>query len=77
MQISGGAAGDVVRQVLKTEGEVARGGQLSHLDRLLPAGLSGLYKGLTPTLIRTCSASGCLFIAYEYSKKYMQWLLNA
>lgn len=38
-------------------------------------GIKGLYKGLTPTLLRTFPASGALFVAYEYSKYYMTALL--
>lgn len=34
-------------------------------------GTRGLYKGLTPTLIRTFPSTGALFVAYEYSKQYM------
>ena len=34
-------------------------------------GILALYNGLTPTLIRTFPATGALFFAYEYSKKFM------
>jgi solute carrier family 25 ornithine transporter 2/15 len=34
-------------------------------------GISGLYKGLTPTLIRTFPSTAALFVVYEYSKQYM------
>ncbi|KAK6024793.1 hypothetical protein OSTOST_09332 [Ostertagia ostertagi] len=37
-------------------------------------GVMALYKGLLPTLIRTCLASGCLFVTYEESKKLMHSL---
>lgn len=35
-------------------------------------GMLALYNGLTPSLIRTFPATGALFFAYEYSKKFMQ-----
>ncbi|CAJ1065127.1 mitochondrial ornithine transporter 1-like [Xyrichtys novacula] len=34
-------------------------------------GFSALYSGLTPTLIRTFPANGALFLAYEFSRKFM------
>lgn len=34
-------------------------------------GFTRLYKGLSPTLLRTFPSSGVLFVAYEYSKHYM------
>ncbi|VDL69531.1 unnamed protein product [Nippostrongylus brasiliensis] len=37
-------------------------------------GIRALYKGLLPTLIRTCLASGSLFVSYEESKKLMKSL---
>lgn len=37
-------------------------------------GVTALYKGLTPTVIRTCLASSCLFVAYENTKKILHSL---
>lgn len=34
-------------------------------------GFTALYSGLTPTMIRTFPANGALFLAYEWSRKYM------
>uniref|UniRef100_T1J1Q4 40S ribosomal protein S3 n=1 Tax=Strigamia maritima TaxID=126957 RepID=T1J1Q4_STRMM len=34
-------------------------------------GIRALYSGLGPTLVRTIPATGALFVAFEYSKKYM------
>lgn len=34
-------------------------------------GVRGLYKGLTPTLLRTFPATGALFVAYENTKYYL------
>lgn len=39
-------------------------------------GLLALYNGLLPTIIRTIPATASLFIAYEYSKKYMEYMLT-
>ncbi|XP_065337378.1 mitochondrial ornithine transporter 1 isoform X1 [Cloeon dipterum] len=35
-------------------------------------GILALYNGLQPTVIRTIPASAALFLAYEYSKKFLQ-----
>lgn len=42
---------------------------------VLENGIRGLYKGLLPTNLRTCFASGCLFVAYEETRKIMHYLL--
>lgn len=34
-------------------------------------GITALYCGLKPTLIRTIPATAVLFVVYEYSKKFM------
>ena len=34
-------------------------------------GIAGLYKGLTPTLLRTFPATGALFVAFEYTKEFL------
>lgn len=34
-------------------------------------GISALYNGLKPTVIRTIPATAVLFVVYEYSKKFM------
>ena len=41
------------------------------LDIYRREGLAALYSGLTPTVLRTFPATGALFFAYEYSKKFM------
>ncbi|XP_041667024.1 mitochondrial ornithine transporter 1-like [Cheilinus undulatus] len=40
-------------------------------------GISALYSGLTPTLIRTFPANGALFLAYEFSRKFMMEQMDA
>lgn len=37
-------------------------------------GITALYNGLKPTLIRTIPATAVLFAVYEYSKKAMTYL---
>ncbi|XP_034951726.1 mitochondrial ornithine transporter 1 [Chelonus insularis] len=39
-------------------------------------GVSALYNGLKPTLIRTIPATATLFVTYEYTKKIMSSLLG-
>lgn len=34
-------------------------------------GISALYNGLKPTILRTIPATAVLFVVYEYSKKFM------
>lgn len=41
------------------------------LKILRQEGVRGLYRGLTPTLVRTFPSTGALFVAYEYSKEWM------
>ena len=39
-------------------------------------GILALYNGLGPTVIRTFPATGALFLAYEYSKKWMHSVVD-
>lgn len=39
-------------------------------------GLSALYHGLTPTLVRTIPATAALFVTYEYSKKVLYYMFS-
>ncbi|KAI6240098.1 hypothetical protein M3Y99_00495000 [Aphelenchoides fujianensis] len=59
---------DVVKSRMQVSGGTPQG---VFLNVVRKEGIAGLYKGLTPTLIRTCSASACLFIAYENTKKFL------
>lgn len=34
-------------------------------------GIRGLYRGLTPTLLRTIPSTAALFVTYEYSREIM------
>lgn len=43
----------------------------------LPAGFTALYSGLTPTMVRTFPANGALFLAYEFSRKFMMDTVGA
>jgi len=79
--VAGGVAGvtlwtiifpaDVVKSRLQVSG--ASTPMLTVMgDILKKEGLSRLYSGLGPTLLRTFPATGALFLAYETSKKWMQ-----
>ena len=39
-------------------------------------GIRGLYRGLTPTLIRTFPSTGALFVAFEKSKELMTTVVD-
>jgi len=39
-------------------------------------GLTALYSGLGPTVLRTFPATGALFLAYEYSKKWLHSVVD-
>jgi len=78
--ISGGIAGvalwclifpaDVVKSRLQVTG--AKTPMVTMLkDITRNEGIGALYNGLTPTVVRTFPATGALFLAYEYSKKWM------
>jgi solute carrier family 25 ornithine transporter 2/15 len=36
-----------------------------------------LYKGLGPTVLRTFPATGALFLAYETTKKWLEYLADS
>lgn len=38
-------------------------------------GVSALYNGLKPTIVRTIPATAVLFVVYEYTKKFLTGLL--
>lgn len=58
---------------IKSRMQIAGSGKFGKLltQIIRDEGIKVLYKGLLPTLIRTCLASGCLFVAFEESKKFM------
>jgi len=81
--ISGGVAGTTLwaiifpADVIKSRQQVAGISApliRTALDIYKQEGILALYNGLTPTLIRTFPATGALFFAYEYSKKFMHSL---
>ncbi|XP_041438553.1 mitochondrial ornithine transporter 1 isoform X2 [Xenopus laevis] len=57
-------------QVLSISGKQA-GFMKTFLHIVKTEGVSALYSGLKPTLIRAFPANGALFLAYEYSRKLM------
>uniref|UniRef100_A0A914XS63 Mitochondrial ornithine transporter 1 n=2 Tax=Plectus sambesii TaxID=2011161 RepID=A0A914XS63_9BILA len=65
---------DVIKSRMQIQGK----GSLvaTFLQILREEGVRALYKGLTPTLVRTCLSSGCLFISYEYTKKFLHAFSN-
>ncbi|GMT18897.1 hypothetical protein PFISCL1PPCAC_10194, partial [Pristionchus fissidentatus] len=60
---------DVVKSRMQVTGQGSFAGLLSKIAK--EEGIMALYKGLLPTLIRSCLASGSLFVTYEESKKLM------
>lgn len=40
-------------------------------------GLSALYNGLWPTLIRTIPSTAALFVTYEYTQKFLTKEFNS
>ncbi|GMR41613.1 hypothetical protein PMAYCL1PPCAC_11808, partial [Pristionchus mayeri] len=60
---------DVVKSRMQVSGGGSFGGLLVKIAKT--EGIRALYTGLLPTLIRSCLASGCLFVTYEESKKLM------
>lgn len=61
---------DVVKSRIQIES--SRESMTSVLRKVVrQEGVRGLYKGLTPTLLRTFPSTGALFVAYENSKYFM------
>lgn len=46
------------------------------MDIFRNEGVTALYNGLRPTLLRTIPATAVLFVVYEYSKKFMTEFFN-
>uniref|UniRef100_A0A1I8IDE7 Mitochondrial ornithine transporter 1 n=1 Tax=Macrostomum lignano TaxID=282301 RepID=A0A1I8IDE7_9PLAT len=62
--------------VLKSRMQIASEGQVASMRALFmeilrKEGVTALYAGLSPTIVRTFFASGALFVAYEWTKKVM------
>jgi len=83
--VSGGLAGvalwcfifpaDVVKSRLQVTGATTP--MLTLMREIVrKEGLPALYNGLGPTVLRTFPATGALFLAYEYSKKWMHGLVG-
>lgn len=81
--VSGGIAGMTLWTVIFPADVIKSRQQVSGIsesmlktasDLVRKDGVLALYNGLTPTLIRTFPATGALFFAFEYSKKFMQSL---
>lgn len=63
-------------QVLSMTGKQA-GFLRTFLSIVKNEGITALYSGLKPTMIRAFPANGALFLAYEYSRKLMMNQLDA
>uniref|UniRef100_A0A7E4VL88 Mitochondrial ornithine transporter 1 n=1 Tax=Panagrellus redivivus TaxID=6233 RepID=A0A7E4VL88_PANRE len=63
---------DVIKSRMQVTGTGSFGSVFFNI--LKHEGVRALYKGLAPTLIRTCAASSCLFIAYENTKRFLHTL---
>uniref|UniRef100_A0A915CQF8 Pre-mRNA-processing factor 19 n=1 Tax=Ditylenchus dipsaci TaxID=166011 RepID=A0A915CQF8_9BILA len=63
--------------VVKSRMQVSGGGRFTEIwmDIYKNEGVYAFYKGLSPTLIRTCLASSCLFLAYENTKRFLNSVL--
>ncbi|TKR77349.1 hypothetical protein L596_018344 [Steinernema carpocapsae] len=64
--------------VIKSRMQVSGKGTFMSIfkEMLKKEGFTALYRGLTPTLLRTCTASSSLFIAYENTKKILHSFLG-
>ena len=67
--------------VVKSRSQLTEGKSLSFSKTFVSIfrneGIGALYKGLLPTVIRTIPATGCLFVSYEYSRKFMMYCCGA
>ncbi|XP_045233204.2 mitochondrial ornithine transporter 1 isoform X2 [Macaca fascicularis] len=63
-------------QVLSMSGKQA-GFMRTFINVVKNEGITALYSGLKPTMIRAFPANGALFLAYEYSRKLMMNQLEA
>lgn len=70
---------DVVKSRVQIEshGELAKQGFVGALRTILvKEGISRLYSGLMPTIVRSFFATGALFVTVEESKKFMKQLFS-
>lgn len=65
--------GKLLIKIFRQEGELCHlESRLRRLNKTINfLGILALYNGLQPTVIRTIPASAALFLAYEYSKKFL------
>ena len=45
-------------------------------NKLFFVGLSALYSGIFPTLVRTIPATAALFVSYELTKKWLSQVFS-
>ncbi|XP_074651240.1 mitochondrial ornithine transporter 1-like [Tubulanus polymorphus] len=64
--------------VVKSRAQISSGAALGFVQTLKlivkEDGVKALYKGLGPSLVRSFIATGCLFVSYEYTKKFLESL---
>lgn len=66
---------DVVKSRIQIEG--LREPMLSVMTGIVKnEGFRTLYKGLGPTILRTFPSTGALFVSYEYTKKFLHYLIG-
>lgn len=65
---------DVIKSRVQVDSKLSGGliATLLHIAR--NEGVSVLYSGLTPTLVRTIPATAVLFLTYEYTKKFLHYI---
>lgn len=64
---------DVVKSRVQISG--SKEGMISIMRNIIKnEGVLALYNGLGPTVLRTFPSTGALFLAYEYSKKFLNYV---
>ncbi|KRT79692.1 mitochondrial carrier protein, partial [Oryctes borbonicus] len=62
---------DVVKSRVQVDSKLSGGLIATLLHIAKNEGVTALYSGLTPTLVRTIPATAVLFLTYEYTKKFL------
>ncbi|KAI0046466.1 mitochondrial carrier [Auriscalpium vulgare] len=73
---------DVVKSRIQLANEPPRGTPIQYIIRdmkniVVSEGIPGLFRGLTPSLIRSIPAAGSTFLAYEISREYLREFTGA
>lgn len=62
---------DVVKSRVQVHSAVSSSITTVFRQIVMNEGIAALYRGLTPTLLRTIPSTAALFVTYEYSRKAM------